>query len=636
MLLRTSQLTKDFGGYRVLEDVSLQINPGDRIGLVGKNGAGKTTLVELLTGDLLPDQGNVYKQNHLHIGYLPQQPHFDSNRTLYDEMKQVYSHITGLESELSKLEEDMASAAQDNLNHIMDKYSQVRDNFEAKGGYQIDRNIRSVLKGLGFSDQAFQKPLTKFSGGEKTRALLAQKLLEEPNLLILDEPTNYLDLEGLTWLENYLLNYQGSFLIITHDRHFLETTVNTIWELSHQRVTVFKGNYHAYLKQKQLRDTQLKEQYKAQQRVIKKTEDFIQKNIEGQKTKQAQSRRKQLEKMTRIDKPQTERSMHLRLGTNQSSGEEVINLSDITVRVASKQLFPPLSLKLFRGEKVGIIGPNGSGKTSLLKLMAAIDPPATGSITYGSQVEIGYLDQEQQYLSPGNTLIEELRQEQPMSKEEDLRRVLGRFHFTSEQMVEQVKTLSGGEKVRLALAKLLLKNANLLLLDEPTNHLDITGREALEAALLDYPGTLILVSHDRYLLNKVATKILHLSESKVDIVEGNYSDYTRKMKQIAEQEAEEALQEKLKTKPSPRSPSKAGDDRKGKQAHADTVSQQAQLNTLMEEIDQLELEKKELETALGNPELYKDGEQAKEINLAYQEIQNKLIELYGALEALDI
>ncbi len=626
MLIKAKNVTKDYGGHRILDNISVQMNPGEKIGFVGKNGVGKTTFIQLFTGELLPDEGYIETRSHLNIGYLPQQPVFASDEKLYAHLKEVFGDLQALEFELGRLENAMASRGQDKkLNEIMNKYSRIREEFESKGGYQVDRNIRSVLKGLGFNEAQFEKPINHFSGGEKTRALLAKKLLQKPDVLILDEPTNYLDLGGLSWLENYLTNYQQNFIIVTHDRYFLEQTVNVIWELTEEALISYKGNYSAYIEQKRFLEEKQQKEYEKQQAYIRRTQEFIRRNIEGQKTKQAQSRRKQLEKIDVMAKPKKEKSINLTLTADKRSGDRTLSLTNVTKFMQGERLFPPLSCEIKRGDRVGVIGPNGAGKTSLLKLIAGYDAPDTGSIEYGTRVELGYLDQEQELLNPENTLIEELRSEAPLEKQEYIRWILGRFNFTPAQMLEYVSSLSGGEQVRLRLAKLFIRKPNLLLLDEPTNHLDIYGLEALEEAMVDYNGTLILVSHDRYLFDKVATKIIHISREKVDVFSGNYSEYMEKVQKLAEmnkEEKEKVNKKVMKENKKTASPKAEETEKTG----------EMQIEALMEEIDQLETQKQELEAALGNPELYKDGNKAQETNVSYQEILTKLEEKYQLLE----
>ncbi|ACB84003.1 ABC-F family ATP-binding cassette domain-containing protein [Natranaerobius thermophilus] len=631
-LLRGENLTKDFGIHRVFENITFQINPGDKIGLIGKNGAGKTTLVKLITGELIPDSGEKLAQKGTNIGYLSQEPDFESDSSLYDEMEKVYYELVTISKELQRLETLMGETSQEELPQVMNRYSQLREKFEQSGGYQKDRDIRSVLKGLGFREDEFHKPIINFSGGQKTRAILAQKLLEKPDLLILDEPTNYLDLNGISWLENFLQSYSGSFIVITHDRYFLNKTVNKIWELEANSLTSYSGNYNDFItKKRALKEKQWKD-YKHQQRKIQKTQEFIRRNIEGQKTKQAQSRRKQLEKMDIIEKPQEENNdMKLDLETSVTSGKEVVTLSKITKNIADQKIIPELSCKVFRGEKVGIIGPNGSGKSTLLKLLAGHYTPTSGTINFGTNVITGYIDQEQDELSRELSLINELRKELPLTKEEEIRRILGRFLFPPEQMDELVESLSGGERVRLALAKLYVRKANLLLLDEPTNHLDIDGKENLERALNNFPGTLIMVSHDRYLLDKVATKLISFSTYPPHFFEGNFTEYQNKMLK-SNNEQDSSTQERSKTKKK-----KGKSDTKNNQKDSKTSkNNNEQLATqLFAEIETLEIEQEELEEQLADPELYRDNEKAREINLKYRELKTTLEKKYKELDELD-
>ncbi|OWZ84793.1 ABC-F family ATP-binding cassette domain-containing protein [Natranaerobius trueperi] len=620
-LLKINDLTKDYGSTRIFENIKAQINSGDKIGLVGKNGAGKTTLIKVLTSELLPDQGEVISQKDITIGYLSQAPNFDINKTLYQEMKQVFDNIFKIEKEMQRLEELMGTASEKELEGIMNKYSNLRETFEASNGYAIHRHIRSVLKGLGFNDSDFNRYIRNFSGGEKTRAFLGQKLLEKPDLLILDEPTNYLDLNGISWLEDYLENTDITFVIITHDRYFLDKTVNIIWELEDYNLTEYKGNYSKYVADKSAYNEKLMKEYKHQQKKIEKTKEFIERNIAGQKTKQAQSRRKQLERMEPFKKPKNEKSLSLKLDSDRRSGEEVLSLSDISKEIEGNHLFSSFSLKVFRGEKIGIMGPNGSGKSTLLKIIANIIAPSTGTVRYGSNIKIGYLDQEQKSLSYNYTLIEEIRKELPWAKEEEIRKILGKFLFPSEQMDKLVSTLSGGEMVRLTLAKLFIKKANVLLLDEPTNHLDISGREALESALKNFDGTLLVVSHDRYLLDNIISKLINVSNEKVEIFTGNYSEFVEKLAKVKQDEKES------KQKYSHKKQIKKDDK---------NINTYKKTEEVMEEIDQLEKEKTQLESLLGDPELYKDEMKARETNINYQKLTTRLDDLYLQLDELEI
>ncbi|MEK6286388.1 MAG: ABC-F family ATP-binding cassette domain-containing protein [Acidobacteriota bacterium] len=524
MLFRLDGVFKSYGAAEVLRGVTFQINPREHAGLVGRNGAGKTTIFRLVTGQEETDRGEVVLLRGLRVGLLEQQPIFSGERSVREEALSVFIEMQAMEAEMTRLERAMSEAAGETLDQAMHTYSDLRHAYEIAGGFSYHAQAEAVLAGLGFKDDQTDKRPEQLSGGQRARLALAKLLLSEPDLLLLDEPTNHLDVNAVEWLEDFLSEYKSSFVIISHDRFLLDRTAIKIIEIDGGDATVYPGNYTAYTRQREERRLTQTREYEEQQELIARTEDFIRRNIAGQKTKQAKSRRKMLERIERVQAVRDERVGDFRLQSVARAGDNVLAVADLSIGY-EKILASGVSFLLRRGERLGIIGPNGSGKTTLLKTILGELKPISGGLTWGANVNIEYFDQELSSLDFGSTVIEEIASVAPRATPGELRGYLAKFLFTGDDIGKPVVALSGGEQSRLALAKLIYSRANVLVMDEPTNHLDIPSREALERALAEYTGTIIAVSHDRYFLDKLATEILHFEEGIATYHTGAYSDF---------------------------------------------------------------------------------------------------------------
>ncbi|GIP29575.1 ABC transporter ATP-binding protein [Paenibacillus sp. J23TS9] len=618
MLLQASGIRKLYGIEPVLEGINLQILERERVGLVGVNGAGKSTLLQILAGEISYDGGQIYKSKETTIGYLAQNSGLQSNRTIWEEMLDVFSPLIETEKELRLLEQQIADPSQmDNpkkYQELLDRYAVRSDWFKDHGGYEMETRIRSVLHGMGFGSFAPDTPISTLSGGQKTRLALARILLLAPDLLMLDEPTNHLDIATLTWLEDYLRSYSGAILVVSHDRYFLDRLVTTIVEIERHQSKRYTGNYSRYIDLKAAEFESAMKQYEKQQDEIARLEDFVQKNIvRASTTKRAQSRRKALDKMDRLDKPMGDlKKAVFSFGVEYMTGKDVLQVKDLAVSFSPpKRLFSNVSFDLHRGETVALIGPNGIGKSTLLKCLTGSFRQESGSIHWGTKVKLGYYDQEQTNLNPANTVLEELWSEYPHMEEARIRTVLGNFLFSGEDVLKKIAALSGGEKARVALAKLMLLEANMLILDEPTNHLDLYSKEVLESALIDYEGTLLFISHDRYFLNKMAERIIELHPQGVEHFLGNYDDYTAKKQELEEltQEALEAAGGSVsKQENSADAAEKAGFNsfEADKQAKREERNRQRRLAALEEQIQELESIIAELEAEMTKPEVFQD------------------------------
>lgn len=531
MLFRLSDVHKSYGTQDVLRGASLQINPGEHVGLVGRNGAGKTTVFRLVTGEESADRGDVVRSRGVNLGLLTQHVHFESGSTVHESALAAFGRLQAIEHEMHLLEHQMADAG-DQLDSILERYSDLQHEFEREGGFEYAAKAEAILLGLGFDRGTWSMETDKLSGGQQNRLGLARLLLAQPDVLLLDEPTNHLDVAAVEWLEEFLQSYPSAYVIISHDRYFLDRACRRIIELDNGRAASYTGNYSDYLVEREVRREAQQRAYDNQQQLISKTQDFIRRNIAGQKTKQAKSRRKMLEKLERVDAVTTDRgSGDFRLQTIERTGNHVLTVVNASVGYPDKLLARDISLILRRGECLGIIGPNGSGKTTFLKTILKKIPPLAGEIRWGSKVQIGYYAQQLDDLDDRNEIIMELRRVAPASATAgELRSFLAKFLFTGDDVYKQVRDLSGGEKGRLALAKLIYSRVNVLVLDEPTNHLDIPSREALEEALDVYEGTIITISHDRYFLDRVATQILALDgNGGVEHYDGDYTEYHNRM-----------------------------------------------------------------------------------------------------------
>lgn len=529
-LLIASQLAKAFGADDIFANVSVSLPQGARVALVGPNGAGKTTLLRIMAGLEEATAGTVQVARGTRLGYLPQEARFESERTLWDEMLTAFAELRAREAELQKLEAQMADPAGPDA--VMEKYGQLQHQFEIDGGYAYESRIKQVLGGLNFEPSDFHKPLKIFSGGQKTRALLARLLLESPDLLILDEPTNHLDIHAIEWLETWINTWKGAVLIVSHDRYFMDRVAQNIWALEFGTLTEYRGNYSAYLVQHEERQARQLAEFEAQKAFLNKEMDYIRRNMAGQNTKQAKGRLRRLTRLMKTPeavtfKPQEAETIKLRMEANARSGDRVLETKNLAVgyKDDGRVLFNLPDLLLWRGECTAIVGPNGAGKSTLLKTVLGQIPPLAGSTKLGSNLTLGYFAQAHEGLKPERTVIEEIIAAQEMPPGQ-ARQYLGKFLFSGDEAFKKVAVLSGGERGRLALAKLALTGANLLLLDEPTNHLDIPSQEILESVLDDFDGTILLVSHDRYLIDDLATQVWAVEDGRLEIFKGNWTEYT--------------------------------------------------------------------------------------------------------------
>ncbi|MGG3889619.1 ABC-F family ATP-binding cassette domain-containing protein [Metabacillus fastidiosus] len=547
MLLQLNSISKSYSGDPILSDISMKIEAGDRIGLVGVNGAGKSTLLKIIAEDIPYDNGEIYIGKETKIGYLRQNSGLEMENTIWNEMLNVFSNLLEVEKELRELERTMGEPAliADPVKYekMMNRYAAKSEWFMEHGGYEIEAKIRGVLHGMGFEDFPKDILIHTLSGGQKTRLALAKILLEQPDLLILDEPTNHLDLTTLAWLEGYLRSYSGTILVVSHDRYFLDSLVTIIYEIERTEARRYVGNYSKYVENKEKNREILSKKYSMQQEQIAKMEDYIQRNITmATSSKSAKNKRKQLERIERIDKPLKDlKRAQMSFSIEKMSHKEVLQVRDIDICVGEgterKPLLKNISFQLRRGERVALIGSNGVGKSTLLKTLLDDYKPESGVITWGRGVTIAYYDQEQSTLHPNNTILDEVWSTFPHIEEARIRTVLGNFLFTGEDVFKKISALSGGEKARVALSKLMLQKANVLIIDEPTNHLDLFSKGVLESALMNYEGTLFFISHDRYFLNKLADKMLELSPTGAIVYNGNYDDYveakSQKEKEVA-------------------------------------------------------------------------------------------------------
>ncbi|MGA3853967.1 ribosomal protection-like ABC-F family protein [Bacillus pumilus] len=636
MILQVNQLSKSFGADTVLTNIKLEVKARDRIAIVGRNGAGKSTLLKIIAGQLSYEQGEIIKPKDLSIGYLAQHTDVTSTRTLKDELLSVFDHLKKMEQEMRTIEEKMASSTGSELDSLMKTYDRLQQEFKDQGGYQYEADVRSILHGLGFSHFEDGTTVQSLSGGQKTRLALGKLLLMKPELLILDEPTNHLDIDTLSWLEQYLQNYTGAILIVSHDRYFLDKVVNHVYEVSRTAMKKFAGNYSKYLdlKAEQLeRDMKL---YEKQQEEISKLQDFVDRNLaRASTTKRAQSRRKQLERMDRIDKPLgDEKSANFHFDITRQSGNDVLKVHDLDIRYDEKTpLLSSLSFQIKREDSVALIGPNGIGKSTLLKTLTNTIKPVKGDITFGSHVTIGYYDQEQAKLTSSKKVLNELWDDYPHMNEKEIRTCLGNFLFSGDDVLKPVHALSGGEKARLALAKLMLQKANFLILDEPTNHLDLDSKEILENALIDYPGTILFVSHDRYFINRLATKVFELSPTETKEYLGDYDYYLEKKNEQLELEAiqeNEALK-KQAAKPVETAKLSYAEEKELKKKER---QKQRKIEEIEERIAVIEAKLGENEELLCDPAIFQDHEKVQNIQTENDTLHQELESLFAEWEEL--
>jgi ATP-binding cassette subfamily F protein 3 len=639
LLLQASGIVKHYGAAPVLEGVSIQVNERDRIGLVGVNGAGKSTFLRILAGELAPDSGTVYKPRELRIGYLAQDGGLQSGRTIGEEMQSAFGELVRMERELHELERRIADPKEqedaDRYAALLAQYADRNDRFREAGGFEMNNRIRSVLHGMGFGGFAPDTPVSALSGGQRTRLALARLLAAQPDLLLLDEPTNHLDIDTLTWLEQYLRAYAGAIVVVSHDRYFLDAIAGAIVEIERHASARYTGNYTRYMEQKQAAFEQRLKAYEQQRKELSRMEDFVQRNIaRASTTRRARSRRNALERIERLEKPGRARQASFSFDIERRTGKDVLNAADLSAAPSPDlpPLFRNVSMEVRRGERVAILGPNGVGKTTLLRALIGQIPLRSGTVQWGAGVSIGYYDQEQQELNPSNTVLEEVWSAFPRLPEAEIRTVLGNFLFSGEDVRKSVGSLSGGEKARVALSKLMLRKANVLVLDEPTNHLDLLSREVLEAALEEYEGTLLFVSHDRYFLNRLADRIVELHADGCRHFLGNYDEMIEKKREL------EALSE---PSPAPSSASSApvqgsaGSNYEAeKRAKRDERARQRKQEQAEAEIARLEAEIAALEEEMASPEVYTDHVKLKEKKDAADELRTQLDQVYAEWESL--
>ena len=585
IILQANKIERSFAGELLFDNINLQVDERDRIALVGKNGAGKSTLLKILVGEEEPTSGEINKKKDISLSYLAQDSRFESENTIYEEMLHVFDDLRRTEKQLRQMELEMGEKSGEDLDKLMADYDRLSENFRQAGGFTYEADIRAILNGFKFDETMWQMKIAELSGGQNTRLALAKMLLEKPNLLVLDEPTNHLDIETIAWLENYLVNYSGALIIVSHDRYFLDKVATVTLDLTKHSLDRYVGNYSRFVEQKEQKLATEAKNYEKQQKEIAALEDFVNRNlVRASTTKRAQSRRKQLEKMERLDKPEAgKKSANMTFQSEKTSGNVVLTVENAAIGYDGEILSEPINLDLRKMNAVAIVGPNGIGKSTLIKSIVDQIPFIKGEKRFGANVEVGYYDQTQSKLTASNTVLDELWNDFKLTPEVEIRNRLGAFLFSGDDVKKSVGMLSGGEKARLLLAKLSMENNNFLILDEPTNHLDIDSKEVLENALIDFDGTLLFVSHDRYFINRVATHVLELSEDGSTLYLGDYDYYVEKKAEVEASQTEEVSTSNQAKEASP-----ANDYQAQKES-------QKEVRKLMRQIENLEAEIEELE-----------------------------------------
>lgn len=637
IIAQAQDLEQRFGGNTIFSNISFSVPDNARIGLVGPNGAGKTTLLKIMTGQQEPTSGQFTINKGLKVGYIAQENALDENKTSWDEMLTVFDNLIEKNKRITKMQEQIAEHPEDE--DLLKRYDQLAYDFEQEGGFTYQAEIKSILNGFNFKENTWQKVIRTLSGGEKTRLAFVKLLLQKPPVLLLDEPTNYLDLDTLDWLEAFLKNYQGAIITVSHDQYFLDHLANQIFELNFGKLTTFKGNYSQYVKERELMDSQQEAAYEKQQEKIKKEEEFIQKNlVRASTTKRAQSRRKALDKMERIKPPKHKQKVRINFTSDRPSGKEVLIAKDLTIGYPDKTMVSDIDFQVNKNDRVAIIGPNGIGKSTLLKTIMKKLEPKDGSIKYGASLDIGYYDQELQSLDPSKTVLDTIWDRHKTMPEKDVRSILASFLFTAEDIDKTVGQLSGGQKARLTLTVLSLEKDNFLLMDEPTNHLDIEAKEVLEQALDNYDGTLLFVSHDRYFINELANKIISVRDGHAKIYNGNYSYYLdEKAKQAAAVQEAKAEQTESTT---------SANQNKGKLSYQEQKARDSQKRKLERavsdaeaRIEKLENEEQEIQTEMANPDIAasfeKLGPLQEKLSAVQEQLDQANTDWENALEALD-
>ena len=586
IILQANKIERSFAGEVLFDNINLQVDERDRIALVGKNGAGKSTLLKILVGEEEPTSGEINKKKDISLSYLAQDSRFESENTIYDEMLHVFDDLRRTEKQLRQMELEMGEKSGEDLDKLMSDYDRLSENFRQAGGFTYEADIRAILNGFKFDESMWQMRIAELSGGQNTRLALAKMLLEKPNLLVLDEPTNHLDIETIAWLENYLVNYSGALIIVSHDRYFLDKVATITLDLTKHSLDRYVGNYSRFVELKEQKLATEAKNYEKQQKEIAALEDFVNRNlVRASTTKRAQSRRKQLEKMERLDKPEAgKKAANMAFQSEKTSGNVVLTVENAAIGYDGEVLSQPINLDLRKMNAVAIVGPNGIGKSTFIKSIVDQIPFIKGEKRFGANVEVGYYDQTQSKLTPSNTVLDELWNDFKLTPEVEIRNRLGAFLFSGDDVKKSVGMLSGGEKARLLLAKLSMENNNFLILDEPTNHLDIDSKEVLENALIDFDGTLLFVSHDRYFINRVATHVLELSEKGSTLYLGDYDYYVEKKTEVEMSQTEEASTNDQAKEESP-----VNDYQAQKES-------QKEVRKLMRQIESLEAEIEELES----------------------------------------
>ena len=586
IILQANKIERSFAGEVLFDNINLQVDERDRIALVGKNGAGKSTLLKILVGEEEPTSGEINKKKDISLSYLAQDSRFESENTIYDEMLHVFDDLRRTEKQLRQMELEMGEKSGEDLDKLMSDYDRLSENFRQAGGFTYEADIRAILNGFKFDESMWQMKIAELSGGQNTRLALAKMLLEKPNLLVLDEPTNHLDIETIAWLENYLVNYSGALIIVSHDRYFLDKVATITLDLTKHSLDRYVGNYSRFVELKEQKLATEAKNYEKQQKEIAALEDFVNRNlVRASTTKRAQSRRKQLEKMERLDKPEAgKKAANMAFQSEKTSGNVVLTVENAAIGYDGEVLSQPINLDLRKMNAVAIVGPNGIGKSTFIKSIVDQIPFIKGEKRFGANVEVGYYDQTQSKLTPSNTVLDELWNDFKLTPEVEIRNRLGAFLFSGDDVKKSVGMLSGGEKARLLLAKLSMENNNFLILDEPTNHLDIDSKEVLENALIDFDGTLLFVSHDRYFINRVATHVLELSENGSILYLGDYDYYVDKKAEMEVSQIEEDSTSNQAKEASP-----VNDYQAQKES-------QKEVRKLMRQIESLEAEIEELES----------------------------------------
>jgi len=614
IILQANRIERSFAGEVLFDNINLQVDERDRIALVGKNGAGKSTLLKILVGEEEPTSGEINKKKDISLSYLAQDSRFESENTIYDEMLHVFDDLRRTEKQLRQMELEMGEKFGEDLEKLMSDYDRLSENFRQAGGFTYEADIRAILNGFKFDESMWQMKIAELSGGQNTRLALAKMLLEKPNLLVLDEPTNHLDIETIAWLENYLVNYSGALIIVSHDRYFLDKVATITLDLTKHSLDRYVGNYSRFVELKEQKLATEAKNYEKQQKEIAALEDFVNRNlVRASTTKRAQSRRKQLEKMDRLDKPEAgKKSANMTFQSEKTSGNVVLTVENAAIGYDGEVLSQPINLDLRKMNAVAIVGPNGIGKSTFIKSIVDQIPFIKGEKRFGANVEVGYYDQTQSKLTPSNTVLDELWNDFKLTPEVEIRNRLGAFLFSGDDVKKSVGMLSGGEKARLLLAKLSMENNNFLILDEPTNHLDIDSKEVLENALIDFDGTLLFVSHDRYFINRVATHVLELSENGSTLYLGDYDYYVEKKAEVEMIQTEE-----ISTTNQAKEASPVNDYQAQKESQKEARKLMRQIESLEAEIEELESQSQDI------------SEQMLETNDA-----GKLVELQAELDKI--